>query len=108
MKFTMHTFVRTTETRAAEWNEFNFEKNEWHIPAERMKMATKHIVPLSNEVLEILNELRAYSGNNKYLFPHTNSSQKFMSENTMIYALYRLDYHSRATMHDFEPLHPQY
>ena len=101
IKFTIHTFVRTVETRGAQWDEFNFKKNEWHIPADRMKMSRKHIVPLSDEVLAIISEIKIYSGDNKFLFPHSNNSQKFMSENTMLYALYRIGYHSRATMHGF-------
>ena len=40
-------FVRPTELRAAEWTEFDFETNEWRIPATRMKMKQMHIVPLS-------------------------------------------------------------
>jgi hypothetical protein len=40
-------FVRPGELRKAEWNEVDFEAGEWRIPAERMKMKTKHIVPLS-------------------------------------------------------------
>ena len=43
LKFLMLTFVRTNELRGARWDEFNFETNEWHIPAPRMKMRQKHI-----------------------------------------------------------------
>ena len=53
MQLLLLTFVRTIELRAAKWEEFNFEKAEWHIPAERMKMKEKHIVSLSTQALEI-------------------------------------------------------
>src|SRR5262249_49661079 len=47
MRFLLLTFVRTGELRAAEWSEIDFDKAEWRIPAERMKMRELHIVPLS-------------------------------------------------------------
>lgn len=49
MKLLLLTFVRTTELRCATWKEIDFEKAEWRIPAERMKMRDPHIVPLSPE-----------------------------------------------------------
>ena len=52
------TFVRTIELRGAKWTEINFEKAEWRIPAERMKMREIHIVPLSNQVLSLFEELK--------------------------------------------------
>lgn len=61
LKFLILTFVRSGELRGARWEEFNFEKNEWRIPAERMKMKEQHIVPLSKQALEVLDEARKYS-----------------------------------------------
>ncbi len=101
LRLLLLTFVRTTELRAAEWAEINFEKAEWRIPAERMKMREQHIVPLSRQAIAILRELHKYTGNTQYLFPGQNNPNKFMSENTMLGALYRMGYHSRATGHGF-------
>jgi integrase len=101
IRFTLLTFVRTGEVRGAEWSEFDFDKKEWRIPAERMKMRDKHIVPLSTQVLEVLEEIRPYSGKSQYIFPNQNNDNKCMSENTMLYALYRMGYHSRTTIHGF-------
>ena len=95
------TFVRTTELRGAQWSEIDFEKAEWRIPAERMKMKELHIVPLSRQAIAILRELQRHSGNREYLFPNHQNPAKFMSENTMLYALYRMGYHSRTTGHGF-------
>ena len=94
------TFVRTTELRAARWDEFDLEAQEWRIPAERMKMRTPHIVPLSQQAIEVLNELRPLTGNSPFLFP-SRGAEGFMSNNTMLYALYRMGYHRRATIHGF-------
>ncbi len=93
------TFVRPGELRAAEWSEFDLD--EWRIPAERMKMGDEHVVPLSRQAVEALNELRALTGHSRYLFPNQSNHEKCMSENTLLYAMYRLGYHSRATAHAF-------
>ena len=52
------TFVRTTELRGAKWNEIDFKKAEWRIPAERMKMKVEHIVPLSIQALKIFKDYK--------------------------------------------------
>ncbi len=100
-KFLILTFVRTIELRGARWEEINFEKKEWHIPAERMKMAQKHIVPLAKQSIAILKELQKVNGNYDFIFPSKTNPNKMMSENTLLYTLYRLGYHSRATTHGF-------
>ena len=101
LKFLMLTFVRTNELRAAEWTELDFDKAEWRIPAERMKMKELHIVPLSAQAVAVLRELQQHTGTRKYVFPNQHNLQTFMSENTMLYALYRMGYHSRTTGHGF-------
>jgi integrase len=101
MKFLLLTFVRTGELRAAEWSEIDLDKAEWRIPAERMKMKEPHIVPLSRQAIAILKELRPLTGQWKYVFPNQHKPSGYMSENTVLYALYRMGYHSRATGHGF-------
>jgi integrase len=95
------TFVRTTELRAAEWAEIDFDKSQWCIPGQRMKMRAPHIVPLSRQAFAVLRELKKSAKNQKYLFPNQNNYTTYMTENTMLYALYRMGYHSRATGHGF-------
>jgi integrase len=102
------TFARTSELRAARWSEFeNLDGNEptWRIPAERMKMKREHIVPLSSQAVAVLRELRALPGSetSPFLFP-SPSREGYMSNNTMLYALYRMGYHGRATVHGFRAM----
>jgi integrase len=102
------TFARTTELRGARWTEFeNLEGNEplWRIPAERMKMKREHIVPLAPQAMALLRELRALPSSEKspFLFPSA-SREGIMSNNTMLYALYRMGYHDRATVHGFRAM----
>jgi integrase len=98
-----HTFARTAEVRFARWAEFEDLEGErplWRIPAERMKMRRDHLVPLSAQVVGILGELRPLAGGSDLLLPAPTRS-KVISENTMLYALYRMGYHGRATVHGF-------
>jgi integrase len=98
-------FVRPGELRHAEWSEFDLEKAEWRIPAEKMKMKEQHIVPLCTQAIEILNELSAYTGSGKYLFPSLRSISRPMSENTLLAALRRLGYTSaEMTGHGFRSM----
>ena len=108
LRLMMLTFTRTTELRAARWSEFeNLDENEplWRIPAERTKMRSEHLVPLSQQAVAVLRELRMLPGSaaSPFLFP-SPSSERYMSNNTMLYALYRMGYHGRATVHGFRAM----
>jgi integrase len=96
------TFVRTGELIGARWSEFRLDdKNPvWIIPAERMKMRNEHVVPLSTQSLTVLHELRALAGKSDYLVPGRNGDVP-ISNNTMLFALYRLGYKRRMTGHGF-------
>jgi integrase len=103
LQLVVHTFVRTSEIRFAPWREFedlDGERPLWRIPAERMKMRRDHLVPLTPQVVDILEKLRALAPKSKMLFPAETRSG-VISENTMIYAMYRMGYHGRATVHGF-------
>jgi integrase len=100
----MMTFVRTSELIGAKWSEFNFETNEWIIPAERMKMRRPHIVPLSKQVLSILEKQKQLTGNWEWIFPNQSRPRDHMSNNTILKALERLGYKGRMTGHGFRAL----
>lgn len=103
LKLAIYTLVRTAEVRFAQWKEFeNLEGDEplWRIPKERMKMRRAHLVPLSPQAVEALLKLRKLTGKGEYVvsaLPKTG----VISENAMLYAIYRMGYHSRATTHGF-------
>lgn len=92
-------FVRPGELRHAEWAEFHLtgEQPHWRIPAEKMKMGTQHIVPLSKQAIAILQELHPLTGGGKYVFPSLLSGSRPMSDNTVNAALRRMGY-SKAEM----------
>lgn len=95
------TAVRTIELRAAEWSEFDFDNALWTIPENRMKMRRKHIVPLSNQVVALLQELRAMTGHYQLVFPGRCNINKPMSEASINMVLKRIGYDGKATGHGF-------
>lgn len=101
LKLLMLTFVRTKELRFATWEEFDFDSKEWRIPAERMKMRAPHVVALSKQALDVLEQLRPFSSGQGLILPNRSDRTKPISENTMLYALYRLGYQGQATGHGF-------
>jgi integrase len=98
-------FVRPGELRNAEWSEFDLDAAEWRIPAEKMKMRTLHIVPLSKQAIAILNDLNALTGRDKFLFPSNRTKERPMSDNTINGALRRLGYtKDEMTGHGFRSM----
>ncbi|MCG8053847.1 MAG: tyrosine-type recombinase/integrase [Candidatus Thiodiazotropha endolucinida] len=98
-------FVRPGELRHAEWSEIDFAKAEWRIPAEKMKMRTVHIVPLSRQALKILQELQAITGRSAYVFPSIRTNRRPMSDNTVNAALRRMGYtKEEMTGHGFRSI----
>lgn len=95
------TFVRTSELIKAEWSEFDLKAQRWEIPAERMKMRAPHIVPLCRQAVEVVQALQAISYSDRYVFPSDNRRGGHMSNNTILYALYRMGYRGRMTGHGF-------
>ncbi|HDX9021742.1 TPA: tyrosine-type recombinase/integrase [Klebsiella oxytoca] len=100
-KLLMITGVRTIELRAALWSEFDLDNAIWEIPAERMKMRRAHLVPLSTQALDLLNELKIMSGNYRYVFPRRNDPNKPMSEASINQTIKRLGYDGKLTGHGF-------
>lgn len=100
-------FTRPGELRSAEWSEINLDQAEWRIPAEKMKMRTQHIVPLSLQALEILREIQPLTGRGRYVFPsaRTPNGDRCMSENAVLAALRRMGYEKgEMTGHSFRSM----
>lgn len=85
-------WCRPGELRAAEWSEFDFNNAMWDIPAERMKMKKPHLVPLSHQAIQILEQLHPLTGEGRYLFPSHRSPLRCMSDNALNAALRRMGF----------------
>lgn len=81
------------------------QQAEWHIPADRMKMAAPHWVPLSAHAIKLLKELRILTGFTPYLFnsPTSKKSQP-ISETSARKLLHNAGYKDRHTLHGFRAL----
>lgn len=96
LRLKLLTFVRTIELRAAEWPEIDFDRAEWRIPAERMKMREPHIVPLSRQALELLRELHTLTGGQRWLFPNYRRPATCMTATTLNRALERMGFNGKG------------
>lgn len=94
-----HTFVRTSELIGARWDEF--VDDVWLIPADRMKRPIPHVVPISTRVRAILDTLRPITDESPYLLASPVNRDASISNNTLLFALYRLGYKGRMTGHGF-------
>jgi integrase len=97
----MLTGLRTIELRTSEWADIDFDKNVWSIPAERMKMRRPHIVPISEQVKALLDEIHQFTGRGKYVFHGRNDAGKPMSEASINQVIKRIGYGGKATGHGF-------
>ena len=105
MRLAALVFARPGEIRHAEWKELDFDKAEWIIPAEKMKMRRPHRVPLSRQTLAILKDLKAITGELRWLFPSVRTVMRPISENTLNSALRRMGYGSDAmSAHGFRAM----
>lgn len=105
LMFTLLTWARTGETRFAareEFEDLDGPEPLWRLSAERMKMEREHLVPLSAQAAAIVRR-RLRSTNGDLVFPGTKFGEA-LSQNTMIYACYRMGYRSRQTVHGFRGL----
>lgn len=98
------TFVRTCELRSMRWAELVDGDDVWLIPGERMKRRVPHVVPLSAQALAVLGELRAINGHREYVLDSPQRPGHPISENTMLFALYKMGYRGRMTGHGFRAL----
>jgi len=98
------TFVRTGELIGAKWEEIDWERQEWHIPKERMKMKRPHVVPLAKQSLEILKNLQKITGTKTHIFFSVRSKSKHISNGAILMALRRMGYQNKMTGHGYRSL----
>lgn len=94
-----YAFVRPANIRSMLWNEVDFDRRIWTIPASKMKMNKDHIVPLTDSMISIL---KIMEGNGSiYVFPSPQSRGRQLSENTLNVALKRMGFAGIMTSHGF-------
>jgi integrase len=100
LQLVAHLFVRTIELRHMRYSDIRFDKKIWVVPAELMKMNKPHVVPLSNQVLQLIPR----QGNCDFVLESATKPGSPICENTLLFALYRLGYKGLMTTHGFRAL----
>ena len=98
------TAVRTGELIGAKWSEIDWSRQEWLVPAERMKMKKSHIVPLSRQALAVFKELQAVTGRHEYVFHSPANKSGHLSNGAVLGALRRMGYAKVMTGHGYRTL----
>lgn len=101
LRFLALTATRPVETRGARWEEFEEEDGHpiWRIPAERMKMRREHVVPLSRQAIEVLEAVREFVGERRFVFPGERHITEPVGESTLLDTLNRAGFYSRHVPH---------
>lgn len=100
----LHTMVRPGEAAGTRWDEIDFKEKLWKIPAERMKKKKDHTVPLSNQAMELLIELKEKTGTKQYVFHSVRTKTGFLNESTANVALKRMGFNGRLVAHGLRAL----
>ena len=104
LEFQLHTMVRSSEAAKASWDEIDFENMLWEIPAERMKMKVKHTVPLTQQVLNLLELVKPLTGERKYIFPADRHPNQPSGSERANKALQRIGFKGRLVAHGMRSL----
>ncbi len=99
LEWQLLTLIRPAEASATAWAEIDIENREWRIPADRMKAKRDHVVPLSDQALEILEIMHPISGRREHVFPSRNDPRKPMNSQTANAALKRIGYGGKLVAH---------
>ncbi|WP_201587042.1 tyrosine-type recombinase/integrase [Psychrobacter jeotgali] len=100
MKFLAYSFCRTIELRMMKWEHIDFPNRLWRVDIDNLKIARKHVVPLSDQMLAVLKEMKAITGEYEYVFYHTGMHQPYSAE-FINNALDILGYAGKQTGHGF-------
>lgn len=93
------TLCRPNEIVGARWDEIDFEKKVWRIPAERMKKRKEHIVPLPRQAIEVLESMKNFTGHRPHVFPHRDKRDGAMTDNAFRQALKNIGWSGRYSPH---------
>lgn len=108
LRLLAYTFVRVGELRGMEWSEFKEDGAIWVVPERRVKgeegAALPHVVPMSRQAQEMVEQLRLFNGEKVLALDSPLKPGHMLSENTFLFALYRLGYRGRMTAHGFRAL----
>lgn len=104
LEWQLHTMTRPKEAATAEWAHINFDANTWTIPAEIMKMKRAHTIPLTKQMISLLDVMRPISGGQQYIFPSHRDPKKHSNTQTANMALKRMGFKGELVSHGLRSL----
>ncbi len=99
IEWQLHTMVRPSEAAGTRWEEIDLEAEVWNIPADRMKKKKPHTVPLSPQVIALLEVIRPISGHLEHVFPADRNPRNHTHPETANMAIKRMGYEGKLVAH---------
>lgn len=104
IEWQLHTMTRPSEASGAKWEEIDWGGQVWTIPAERMKKRREHRIPLTEQMLELLEVIKPISGHREFIFPSDRDPKKPCNSQTANMALKRMGFAGRLVSHGLRSL----
>lgn len=104
IEWQLHTMTRPSEAAGARWDEIDWDEKVWTIPAERMKKRREHRIPLTEQMLELLEVIKPISGHREHVFPSDRDPKKPCNSQTANMALKRMGFAGRLVSHGLRSL----
>lgn len=104
IEWQLHTMTRPSEASGARWEEIDWDEKVWAIPAERMKKHREHRIPLTEQMLELLEVIKPISGHREFIFPSDRDPKKPCNSQTANMALKRMGFAGRLVSHGLRSL----
>ncbi|EEX34082.1 MULTISPECIES: integrase domain-containing protein [Vibrio] len=104
IEWQLHTMTRPSEASGARWEEIDWDEKVWTIPPERMKKRREHRIPLTEQMLELLEVIKPISGHREFIFPSDRDPKKPCNSQTANMALKRMGFAGRLVSHGLRSL----
>ncbi|MGR5240527.1 integrase domain-containing protein [Photobacterium damselae] len=104
IEWQLHTMTRPSEASGAKWEEIDWSEKVWTIPPERMKKRREHRIPLTTQMLELLEVIKPISGHREFIFPSDRDPKKPCNSQTANMALKRMGFAGRLVSHGLRSL----
>ncbi len=101
LRMVVLTAVRSGEARLAKWPEIDMEKRTWTIPASRMKAGVEHRVPLSDAVMDLLEQAKALKRDDDLVFPSPKKPNSPLSDMALTKVLRDTGLAEKTVVHGF-------
>ncbi len=104
IEWQLHTMTRPSEAAGARWDEIDWDEKVWTIPEERMKKRREHRIPLTDQMLELLDVMKPISGHREFIFPSDRDPKRPCNSQTANMALKRMGFAGRLVSHGLRSL----